>query len=47
MNTPYIPPPYRPHIFPRVVRWTLVLLGCVLFLVISIGLMWEISALVD
>ena len=41
----YIPKPYRPRLFPRIVRWCLLALGCIGFMVLMILLMWEIDAI--
>ena len=43
----YIPPPYRPRLFPRAVRWTLLAIGCVLFVYIGILLMWVVDGLIN
>jgi hypothetical protein len=40
----YIPPPYRPRLFPRAVRWTLLVIGCVVFVIYCVAMMWLLSA---
>ncbi len=44
---PYIPPPYRPRIFPTAVRWILLFIGCFVFVIICVALMWGLAAVLD
>lgn len=46
-NMIYIPPPYRPHLLPRAVAWTLLAIGSVLFVVVCVLLMWVVSGFVN
>ena len=45
MDSCYIPPPYRPRLFPRVVRWGLIGIACVGAVVLMIFLSWVGDAL--
>ena len=43
----YYPPPYRPRLLPRLVSWTLLAVGCFLFVGASVLLMWVLDGFVN
>lgn len=45
MNTSYIPPAYRPRLFPRIVYWVLVAAGSVVVVYGLVLLCWVADAL--
>ncbi len=40
----YIPPPYKPRLFPRAVRWVLLAVGSMVFVCYCVAMMWLLSA---
>jgi hypothetical protein len=40
----YIPKPYRPRLFPRIVRWCLIAAACMAVVWLIVLLMWELDA---
>jgi hypothetical protein len=45
MGSCYIPRPYRPRLFPRLVRWGLFAVGCIAAVQFLVLLSWVADAL--